>query len=147
MRKKHLMTAAAAVLMASMLSACGGSGSTETAADTTAADTSAADASTEAGGSAEGGSQAAASGQDYGSTFDVAGAGEVTLDVMLTSLGDSDGGPYLRSVMEDYMALYPNVTLNPVECSMNDLYTTLITQATAGTLPDIFTMSEAYSAN
>ena len=45
------------------------------------------------------------------------------------------------------MELYPNVTLNPVECSMNDLYTTLITQTTAGTLPDIFTMTEAYSAN
>lgn len=83
----------------------------------------------------------------YGSTFNVAGAGDVILDVMITSLGDSDGGPYLRSVMEDYMELYPNVTLNPVECSMNDLYTTLITQTTAGTLPDIFTMTEAYSAN
>ena len=45
------------------------------------------------------------------------------------------------------MGMYPNVKLNPVECSMNDLYTTLITQATAGTLPDIFTMTEAYSAN
>ncbi len=69
------------------------------------------------------------------------------LDVMITSLGDADGGPFLRGVMEDYMKLYPNVTLNPVECSMNDLYTTLITQTTAGTLPDIFTMSEAYAAN
>ena len=148
MRKRHMMTAAA-VLMASILSACGSSGSTDTA-ETTAADTAAADTSTagtDAEQSPDGGSQAAAAGQDYGSTFDVAGAGEVTLDVMITSLGDSDGGPYLRSVMEDYMALYPNVTLNPVECSMNDLYTTLITQATAGTLPDIFTMSEAYSAN
>ena len=83
----------------------------------------------------------------YLSTFDVASAGDVTLDVMITSLGDSDGGPYLRGVMDAYMAMYPNVKLNPVECSMNQLYTTLITQATAGTLPDIFTMSEAYYAN
>ncbi|MFQ9705279.1 MAG: hypothetical protein ACLR0U_32605 [Enterocloster clostridioformis] len=35
----------------------------------------------------------AASGKDYCSTFDVAGAGDLTLDVMITSLGDSDGGP------------------------------------------------------
>ncbi|MDO4620219.1 MAG: sugar ABC transporter substrate-binding protein [Lachnospiraceae bacterium] len=83
----------------------------------------------------------------YNSTFDVASAGDVTLDVMITSLGDSDGGPFLRGVMEKYQEMYPNVTLNPVECSMNELYTTLITQATSGTLPDIFTMSEAYSAN
>ena len=83
----------------------------------------------------------------YDSTYDVSQAGDVKLDVMITSLGDSDGGPFLREVMDNYQKLYPNVTLNPVECSMNDLYTTLITQATAGTLPDIFTMSEAYSAN
>ena len=83
----------------------------------------------------------------YLSTYDVASAGDVTLNVMITSLGDSDGGPYLRGVMDAYMAMYPNVTLVPVECSMNNLYTTLITQTTAGTLPDIFTMSEAYSAN
>lgn len=84
---------------------------------------------------------------NYLSTYDVASAGEVDLDVMITSLGDSDGGPFLKQVMDDYMAMYPNVKLNPVECSMNDLYTTLVTQSTAGTLPDIFTMSEAYSAN
>lgn len=84
---------------------------------------------------------------DYLSTYNVASEGEVTLNVMITSLGDSDGGPFLRQVMDDYMAMYPNVTLTPVECSMNELYTTLVTQSTAGTLPDIFTMSEAYSAN
>ncbi|MBQ9197163.1 MAG: sugar ABC transporter substrate-binding protein [Clostridia bacterium] len=86
-------------------------------------------------------------GKGYLSTYDVAGAGNVTLDVMITSLGDSDGGPYLRSVMDAYMEMYPNVTLNPVECSMNNLYTTLITRATSNSLPDIFTMSEAYYAN
>lgn len=87
------------------------------------------------------------SGKGYLSTFDVASAGDVTLDVMITSLGDSDGGPYLRGVMQSYMDMYPNVKLNPVECSMNNLYTTLITRATSNTLPDIFTMSEAYYAN
>ena len=86
-------------------------------------------------------------GKGYMSTYDVASAGNVTLNVMITSLGDSDGGPYLRQVMQDYMDMYPNVTLIPVECSMNDLYTTLITQATANALPDIFTMTEAYHAN
>lgn len=85
--------------------------------------------------------------KSYLSTFDVARAGDVVLDVMITSLGDSDGGPYLRSVMDKYMEMYPNVKLNPVECSMNNLYTTLITRATANTLPDIFTMTEAYHAN
>lgn len=97
------------------------------------------------------GNTAASSGpvddRGYHSTYDVSGAGEVKLDVMITSLGDADGGPYLRGVMEDYMEMYPNVTLNPVECSSNDLYTTLVTQTTSGTLPDIFTMWEAYSAN
>ena len=87
------------------------------------------------------------SGKGYLSTYDVASAGDITLDVMITSLGDSDGGPYLRGVMQAYMDMYPNVTLNPVECSMNNLYTTLITRATSNTLPDIFTMSEAYYAN
>ena len=85
--------------------------------------------------------------KNYLSTYDVASEGDVTLDVMITSLGDSDGGPFLRNVMNQYMELYPNVTLNPVECSMNNLYTTLITQSTSGTLPDIFTMSEAFSQN
>ena len=83
----------------------------------------------------------------YLSTYDVASAGDVTLDVMITSLGDSDGGPYLRGVMQAYMDMYPNVKLNPVECSMNNLYTTLINAVTTNTLPDIFTMSEAYVAN
>ena len=86
-------------------------------------------------------------GKGYMSTYDVASAGDVTLDVMITSLGDSDGGPYLRGVMDEYMKMYPNVKLNPVECSMNNLYTTLITRATSNTLPDIFTMTEAYHAN
>ena len=150
MKKRRLMrTVAAAVMAVSMLGGCGGSGTQSTtgagttaakaeegnAADTTAADTAAAADS------------APAVEKNYNSTFDVAGAGDVSLDVMIASLGDSDGGPYLRGVMDDYMAMYPNVKLTPVECSMNDLYTTLITQATAGTLPDIFTMTEAYSAN
>lgn len=92
-------------------------------------------------------SSAEDAGKGYMSTYDVASAGEVHLDVMITSLGDSDGGPYLRSVMDAYMEMYPNVTLTPVECSMNNLYTTLITRATSNTLPDIFTMSEAYHAS
>lgn len=83
----------------------------------------------------------------YDSTYNVSGEGDVILQVMITSLGDADGGPFLRQVMDDYMKMYPNVTLEPVECSMNDLYTTLITRSTSNTLPDIFTMSEAYSAN
>lgn len=104
-------------------------------------------ASSAAASAASAGSAAAALPTDYLCTYDVASAGDVTLNVMITSLGDSDGGPYLRGVMDAYTKRYPNVTLVPVECSMNDLYTTLITQSTAGTLPDIFTMSEAYSAN
>ncbi|MGN1141237.1 MAG: ABC transporter substrate-binding protein [Oliverpabstia sp.] len=148
-RRKSALVIAAAMAAGSVLSACGGSStSATTAAATTAA--AATEAATEAASEAAGtkaDSAEAADGKGYLSTYDVAGAGDVTLDVMITSLGDADGGPYLRGVMDDYMAMYPNVKLNPVECSMNDLYTTLITQATAGTLPDIFTMSEAYSAN
>ncbi len=149
MKRRELAFAMAAMMAASALSGCGGSGGDSTAATTAAsAETTAASVEKEEEKQqteAEGGE--AADGKGYYSTFDVAGAGDVKLDVMITSLGDSDGGPYLRSVMDQYMEMYPNVTLNPVECSMNDLYTTLITQATAGTLPDIFTMSEAYSAN
>lgn len=148
MKKRELTLALAAVMTVSALSGCGGSGGGSTEAATTAAEaeTTAAGADAEESSAAADGG-AAADDKGYHSTFDVAGAGDVALDVMITSLGDSDGGPYLRGVMDSYMEMYPNVTLTPVECSMNDLYTTLITQATAGTLPDIFTMSEAYSAN
>lgn len=139
--RKLAIVMAAALIAGAALTACGGSESKETAAVQTTQGT-AAEGSEESQGTA-----AATDGKGYYSTFDVASAGDVTLDVMITSLGDSDGGPYLRGVMDDYMAMYPNVKLNPVECSMNDLYTTLITRATSGTLPDIFTMSEAYSAN
>ncbi|MEY8353311.1 extracellular solute-binding protein [Lachnospiraceae bacterium 54-53] len=139
MKKRKWILAAAAALMAGMvLSACGSTNGKEETGGTTAAQTE---------GATLGEKKEEAVKKDYYSTYDVSQAGDVTLDVMITSLGDSDGGPYLRGVMEDYMAMYPNVTLNPVECSMNDLYTTLITQSTAGTLPDIFTMSEAFSAN
>lgn len=127
----------------SMLAGCGGSDSASTETSTAAEET----ASTETAEADAAGSDAAVDDKGYYSTYDVASAGDVTLDVMITSLGDSDGGPFLRGVMDDYMELYPNVTLNPVECASNELYTTLITQATAGTLPDIFTMWEAYSAN
>lgn len=130
MKKRKLALLMAALMATAALAGCG--------SDETKNETKNSSESTEP-------SQEAA--ESYYSTYNVAGAGDVTLDVMITSLGDSDGGPYLRGVMEDYMEMYPNVTLNPVECSMNDLYTTLITQATSGTLPDIFTMSEAYSAN
>lgn len=136
MKKRNLAFAAAMTLaIGTALSGCGGSGtapSTTEVKETASAGTTASETVVE---------------KNYISTYDVAGAGEVSLDVMITSLGDSDGGPYLRGVMEDYMNMYPNVKLTPVECSMNDLYTTLITQTTAGTLPDIFTMTEAYSAN
>lgn len=134
--RKMALVMVAALLVGTLLSGCGGSESAPPAA-TAKTETSAESATT----------AAALTEKNYDSTFDVAGAGEVSLDVMITSLGDSDGGPYLRGVMDAYMSMYPNVTLNPVECSMNDLYTTLITQTTAGTLPDIFTMTEAYSAN
>lgn len=155
MRKRKMAAALAAVLMiGSALTGCGNgsSGKAGTTAATQAATTQGQAETTtgETGAQAEtaaGETNAPAEAKNYNSTFDVAGAGDVTLDVMITSLGDSDGGPYLRGVMDNYMAMYPNVKLNPVECSMNDLYTTLITQATAGTLPDIFTMTEAYSAN
>lgn len=136
MKKRKLAFAAAMILtIGTALSGCGSSGtapSTTEVKETTSAGTMASETAVE---------------KNYICTYDVAGAGEVSLDVMITSLGDSDGGPYLRGVMEDYMSMYPNVKLTPVECSMNDLYTTLITQTTAGTLPDIFTMTEAYSAN
>lgn len=136
MKKRKLAFAAAITLaIGTALSGCGGSGTAPSiteAKETTSAGTTASETVVE---------------KNYISTYDVAEAGEVALDVMITSLGDSDGGPYLRGVMEDYMNMYPNVKLTPVECSMNDLYTTLITQTTAGTLPDIFTMTEAYSAN
>lgn len=154
MKKRELALAMAAVMAVAALSGCAGPGNEGTTEQTPTVQSSASGGSENAGGETEEGSKQAASGGEgtadgkgYYSTFDVAGAGDVTLDVMITSLGDSDGGPYLRSVMERYMEMYPNVKLTPVECSMNDLYTTLITQATAGTLPDIFTMSEAYSAN
>lgn len=132
--QKRKMILAAAAIMAMTATACGSTNTKQGAEETTAAQTASEQTQ-------------AVSGKDYLSTYDVSGAGDVSLDVMITSLGDSDGGPYLRKVMDDYMAMYPNVKLNPVECSMNDLYTTLITQSTAGTLPDIFTMSEAFSAN
>lgn len=146
MKKRNaalVMSMSTLLLAGSALSACGSSGTqSTTAASAETKETAAPADSTQ--GTAE---TAAGVESDYYSTCDVAGAGEVSLNVMITSLGDSDGGPHLRGVMDSYMAMYPNVKLNPVECSMNDLYTTLITQATAGTLPDIFTMSEAYSAN
>jgi len=137
MKKRNAALAMSTLLLAgSVLSACGSSGTQPTAAAPAETMTTAAPADSTQG-----------TAETADGTYDVAGAGQVSLDVMITSLGDSDGGPYLRGVMDSYMAMYPNVKLNPVECSMNDLYTTLITQATAGTLPDIFTMSEAYSAN
>lgn len=154
MRKRRMIQAAAVLMAAGILGGCSGSkeaaSSGAEAAETKEAggETTKESGKAEAGESEEAGEKGApAADKNYDSTFDVASAGDVTLDVMITSLGDSDGGPYLRKVMDDYMAMYPNVTLTPVECSMNDLYTTLITQATAGTLPDIFTMTEAYSAN
>ena len=140
MKKRSLVMAMALVTAVSGLTACGSSGKTETAAPETTAAEAGKEASSEA-------APAEVDDKGYHSTYDVSSAGDVKLDVMITSLGDSDGGPFLRGVMDKYMEMYPNVTLNPVECSMNDLYTTLITQTTAGTLPDIFTMSEAYSAN
>lgn len=131
--KKTVSLALAAVLSASfLLSGCSSTQSTVVSQSTPASQQAQA---------------AVVDDKGYSSTFDVSSAGDVTLDVMITSLGDSDGGPYLRGVMDAYMEMYPNVTLTPVECSMNDLYTTLITRTTSNTLPDIFTMSEAYSAN
>ncbi len=137
MKKRGMALAVTAVLLTGfVLGACGGPEKKQETAQTAAQTESVSQESTGSGEK-----------KNYLSTYDVAGAGGVTLDVMITSLGDSDGGPYLKKVMDDYMAMYPNVKLNPVECSLNELYTTLITQSTAGTLPDIFTMTEAYSAN
>ncbi|MEG7531332.1 MAG: extracellular solute-binding protein, partial [Hungatella sp.] len=138
-RKQVILTAAASIILGSLLCACGSSNEKSTSEVTTVA------VKTETTAPKETSSKLPEN--NYYGTYDVAGAGDVALDVMITSLGDSDGGPYLRGVMDSYMKMYPNVKLNPVECSMNDLYTTLITQTTAGTLPDIFTMTEAYSAN
>lgn len=97
-------------------------------------------------GSKEGGSQTssaeASAGTERKETED-----PVTLQVMITSLNDSADGPFLESVMEEYMNLHPNVTLEPIPVAMNDLYTKLLTLATSDSLPDIFTMQDAYMSN
>lgn len=72
---------------------------------------------------------------------------EIYLKVLITSLNDSADGPYLEGVIQEYMDLNPNVTIEPIAVAMNDLYTTLLTRATSDDLPDIFTMQEAYMAN
>ena len=114
MKKRSLVMAMALVTAVSGLTACGSSGKTETAAPETTAAEAGKEASSEA-------APAEVDDKGYHSTYDVSSAGDVKLDVMITSLGDSDGGPFLRGVMDKYMEMYPNVTLNPVECSMNDL--------------------------
>lgn len=71
----------------------------------------------------------------------------VKLQAMITSLNDSADGPFLEGVMDEYQKAHPNVTLEPIPVAMNDLYTKLLTLATSGDIPDIFTMSDAYMAN
>ena len=71
---------------------------------------------------------------------------EIYLEVMITSLNDAADGPFLLSVIEEFEELHPNVTIEPIAVAMNDLYTTLLTMATSGDLPDVFTMQDAYMA-
>ncbi len=68
----------------------------------------------------------------------------IVLRVMITSLLDSADGPILYDIIDQFEDLHPNVTIEPIECAMNDLYTTLLTMATADDLPDIFTNQIAY---
>ncbi len=74
-------------------------------------------------------------------------AKDVHLQAMITSLNDSADGPFLQGVMKDYESAHPGVTIEPVPVAMNDLYTKLLTLATSGDMPDIFTMLDAYMAN
>ena len=71
---------------------------------------------------------------------------EINLEVMITSLNDSADGPFLLGVIEEFEKLHPNVHIEPIAVAMNDLYTQLLTMATAGNLPDVFTMQDAYMA-
>ena len=71
---------------------------------------------------------------------------EINLEVMITSLNDSADGPFLLEVIDEFEKLHPNVHIEPIAVAMNDLYTQLLTMATAGDLPDVFTMQDAYMA-
>lgn len=71
----------------------------------------------------------------------------VKIQVLITSLNDAADGPFLEGVIKKYTELNPNVEIEPIPIAMNDLYTKLLTLATSDSLPDIFTMSDAYMAN
>lgn len=71
---------------------------------------------------------------------------EIHLEVLITSLNDAADGPFLLSVIEEFEKLHPNVTIEPIAMAMNELYKNLLTMATAGDLPDVFTMQDAYMA-
>ncbi len=87
--------------------------------------------------------------EDTGNDSEVSAADsdeEINLEVMITSLNDSADGPFLLEVIEEFESLHPNVHIEPIAVAMNDLYTQLLTMATAGDLPDVFTMQDAYMA-
>ena len=90
MRRRQIALVMAAAMAASALSGCGGSGNSGSAttaapATTAAAASEAPEAGGESAGETEGPDGEAASGdkEGYLSTFDVAGAGDVSLDYVL----------------------------------------------------------------
>lgn len=83
---------------------------------------------------------------ENGGTESEASDEEINLEVMITSLNDAADGPFLLEVIDEFEKLHPNVKIEPIAVAMNDLYTQLLTMATAGDLPDVFTMQDAYMA-
>lgn len=131
MKKKVVALTLAVVMAATSLAGCGSG--TQSASDSTGT------VSEDTGGEAENTEQEA-----EGSAAD--SDEEINLEVMITSLNDSADGPFLLEVIEEFENMHPNVHIEPIAVAMNDLYTQLLTMATAGNLPDVFTMQDAYMA-
>ena len=121
MKKRLISLILAAIMAATMLAGCGSN--TESTKDTAKEETGKA-------------SEATVESSDE----------QINLEVMITSLNDSADGPFLLEVTQEFETLHPNVHIEPIAVAMNDLYTQLLTMATAGNLPDVFTMQDAYMA-
>ncbi len=128
-KKKFLAILVSVFLLGSLLSGCGNGASKDTGVNGTGEETT---------GTLSGSSDTAETNADPGN-------GEVvTLSYLSQSLVEDPDGKVEQELIDEFMQLHPNIKIETEGISGNDIFSKIVTLATADDVPDIFSNAFQY---
>lgn len=82
-----------------------------------------------------------------GSDKDMASEEPIVIDILSGTITEGNEGVIEQGIADAYMALHPNITINYIGTTSNELIKKITTLATSGDLPDAFATSGEFAPN